>query len=74
MTKQELNRDIKRFKKVFDSMEPLELSEAQAEFIRLYYADRKFEYMSKANVLFMLRINLRFVFVPLHHFGNKIKL
>lgn len=74
MTKQELNKDIKRFKKVFDSMEPVDLDEAGKEFRRLYGADKKFEYMTKANILFMLRINLRYVFVELHHFGLMIQL
>jgi hypothetical protein len=74
MTKQELNRDIKRFKKVFDSMEPVDFDEARQEFNRLYWADRTFEYMTRANILFMFRINIRYVFVELHHFGNQIQL
>src|SRR5574343_740679 len=76
MTKQEYNRDVKRLRKAVDGLgattdEMWEYIDKtlKAEFIRLYDADRTFEYANKESVLTMLRINLRFRFIPLHSFG-----
>lgn len=71
MTAQELNRDIKRLSKNHDSMSE---SDLQKEFKRLYYADSDFEYMNLNSVKMMLRLNLRYRFVALHHFGININL
>lgn len=80
MTKQELNRDIKRlaneiYRISFDTQEKyfeyLE-KEAKKEFIRLYNADRNFEYMNGKSVLIMLKLNLTNKFIPLHTFGLNI--
>jgi hypothetical protein len=78
MTKQELNRDVKRLLKkakaitkglqnseYYDAIE----KEVKPEFFRLYRADTKFEYMNKESILIMLRLNLRHRFEPLHMFG-----
>lgn len=82
MTKNELNRDIKRLKSEiyrmsFESLETYYKyidTEARKEFKRLYYADDKFQYMNKTSVLIMLRLNLSHRFVVLHHFGIGIEL
>jgi hypothetical protein len=74
MTKQELNRDIRRLKKVFNDMEPKDETDIQREFNRLYWADKKFEYMTRANILFMFAINRRYQFLPSHKFGLYIEL
>lgn len=86
MTNSELNRDVKRLKNLinktsekmcmgtndntpyFDWLNTFVLK----EFKRLYYADDKFEAMNKANILFMLRLNLRHRFIALHQFGINI--
>lgn len=71
MTKQELNRDIKRLAKQFGT-EKENTPEFEKEFKRLYFADREFTYMNKDSVLIMLRINLRHRFIALHQFGINI--
>ena len=78
MTKQELNRDIKRLAGFVRSLDNInEMPEKSEKYIkdeirRLYYADDKFEYMSKESVLRLLRMNLRFRSVALHHFGLRM--
>jgi hypothetical protein len=82
MTKNELNRDIKRLKSEiyrmsFESLETYYKyidTEARKEFKRLYYADQSFEYMNKNSVLIMFRLNLKHRFLPLHSFGLGIEL
>ena len=82
MTKNELNRDIKRLKSEIYRMsfESLETylkyieTDAKKEFTRLYYADQQFEYINRTSVLIMLRLNLSHRFIPLHLFGNGIEL
>lgn len=76
MTTQELNRDIKR---LYASIKKLQgqpdkyysyiENEAKKEFMRLYRADDKFEYMSKESMKIMLRLNIRHRFNALHNFG-----
>ena len=82
MTKQELNRDIKRLLKKAASM-PTDTANVQNEYIqnilrpefkRLYLADREFAAMNRTNILIMLRLNLRYRFEPLHYFGIHIDL
>ena len=82
MTKQELNRDIKRLaneiyrmsfepqKKYFEYLEKT----AAKEYKRLYNADSNFEYMNLLSVKIMLRLNVSHKFVPLHNFGLHIEL
>jgi len=78
MTKQELNRDIKRLLKTVsnikkdgqyhDNIEKI----VKPEFMRLYLADRSFEYMNKDSIKIMLRLNLRYRFEAHHQFGRQI--
>jgi len=85
MTKQELNRDIKRvIKKAltleaqnFDSISDTyyrELDQLKLELHRLYLADRTMEYMNIHNIKAMLRLNVRYRYMPLHEFGLFIDL
>ena len=86
MTKQELNRDIKRlFNKAQNALsnqtndEYHKLtsgrdSEVGKEFKRLLYADKEFKYMNKQSVCMMLRMNVRYVYEPLHLFGIHIEI
>lgn len=71
MTKQELNRDIKRLANNHVTMNEQDINK---EFTRLYYADRDMEYMNLNSVKMMLRLNLRYRFVPLYQFGLMINL
>ncbi|MEX0594967.1 MAG: hypothetical protein WD512_00580 [Candidatus Paceibacterota bacterium] len=85
MTNRQLNRDVKRLLKAHrerrrefqkgnvDKGWEIE-KEIQSEIRRLYYADTKLEYISKNNLLIMLRLNLRYRAITLHHFGNAIDL
>lgn len=86
MEKHELNRDIKRLagnldrfsaeakrtgnNDIYFSREPA----LKKEYERLYGADDDFEYMNKTSILLMIRMNLRLRVIPLHQFGNKIKI
>lgn len=77
MTTAELNRDIKRLVKLeqnvsakYDTKEyDQAVNELKKEYVRLYYADDKFEYMNVQSIKIMLRMNLRYRFVALHTFG-----
>jgi len=85
MTSKELNRDVKklwkninkRYNNVKANTKNITIeeyfayvnNEARTEFLRLYQADNKFEYMSKSSILMMLRLNLRHEFEPKHMFG-----
>lgn len=82
MTKQELNRDIKRlnseiyrmsFKDQREYLNYIDIT-AKMEFNRLYMADKTFEYMNKESIVIMLKLNLRHRFVPLHTFGIDINI
>ena len=82
MTKQELNRDIKRLaneiyrmsfepqKEYFEYLDKI----ASKEFKRLYCADSSMEYMNLLSVKIMLRLNVSHKFIPLHNFGLHIEL
>lgn len=73
MTKQELNRDIKRLWK--ESLKPMTPYEAtQKEYKRLFYADRGLEYMNKESIKIMLVLNSQYRFIPLHTFSLNISL
>lgn len=87
MTKQELNRDIKRLEKaIFKKSQIIDktgsndeyfkfISEvATPEFTRLFRADDEMEAMTKESIKIMLRLNLRHRFVPFHCFGICIDL
>jgi len=71
MTKQELNRDIKRLANNHHSMEE---ADVKNEIKRLYYADSTFEYMNLNSVKMLLRLNLRYRVISLHVFGLHIDL
>lgn len=71
MTKQELNRDVKRLANKHIEMQEQDVIK---EFKRLYYADSNFEYMNLNSVKMMLRLNLRYRVIALHIFGININL
>lgn len=71
MTKQELNRDVKRLANKHIEMQEQDVIK---EFKRLYYADSNFEYMNLNSVKMMLRLNLRYRVIALHFFGININL
>jgi len=73
MTTQELNRDIKRLAKQFNT-DKEHTEEFKKEFLRLYHADNNFQYSNKDSVLTLLRINLRHRFIALHSFGININI
>lgn len=78
MTKQELNRDIKRLHKRFLDREKISQKldidyyvfedQVKAEFKRLYYADSKAEYINLNNLKRMIRMNLVLRTISLHMF------
>lgn len=67
MTKQELNRDIKRLYKQY--LNKADKEAIEPEFKRLYYADDNFEYCNKNSVLMLLAMNHTFRFIQFHLFG-----
>jgi DNA repair ATPase RecN len=78
MTNQELNRDIKRLAKLAANYTkanenvPETRKQITDEVKRLFNADNSFENMNKESVLTLLRLNLRYVVIPLHNFGIHI--
>lgn len=83
MTKQELNRDVKRLGKAFlelhlsDPDNEDKIFELRQELRRLYYADREFEYFNLKSIKILLRYNLKYRVIPLQNFGlsiNELKL
>ena len=77
MTKQELNRDIKRLRTTYlkavaaanwDDNYQRVVDEIKPEFLRLYRADQNAEYMNYASFWFMYRLNLIHRLVDLHLF------
>ena len=75
MTKQELNRDIKRLLKMEATDKDGNLSkEFKAEYTRLFYADNEFEWTSAKSIKIMLRLNVKHRIIPLHRFGLMIEL
>jgi len=82
MTKQELNRDVKRLHKDYLRAKELNNNDffkvvdttIRNEFLRLYHADNNFSYMNKQSILIMLRINISHKFTPFHLFGINITL
>jgi len=80
MTATELNRDVKRLLKNIKAAEVWPANQdyiqngARKEFLRLYWADTKFEYMNRQSILIMLRLNLKYHFEPTHMFGIFIEI
>jgi hypothetical protein len=75
MTKQELNKDIKRLLKMQRKDAQLNiLPEFEAEYKRLYRADTEMEYMNVTSIKIMLRLNVLYRFIPFHQFGLFIDL
>lgn len=82
MTTKELNRDIKRLNKSIKDHLSMGIDEfflwfedvAKPEYLRLYHADSKFEYMSRSSILIMYRLNLRYRIIALHQWGIEIEL
>jgi hypothetical protein len=83
MTKQELNKAIKKLfrnwriasedsksdiKHYFESVEP----NMKKEYQRLYFADSKFEYISRDNILRMIILNRRHRVIPFHQFATQV--
>lgn len=88
MTKQELNRDVKRLarqlvklrddvrytkKQDDDWYDFLEIY-GKVEFLRLYCADTSLEMLTASNIRRMIRMNQIFQAVPYHQFGWSITL
>lgn len=82
MTKQELNRDTKRLATKIIKLQAQkdsekyfsELPAIEKEFKRIYYADQNFEYLNRANILRMFRINLKLRVIAFHQFGLMVEL
>jgi len=73
MTKQELNRDIKRLYNKFDKLAGDDFykfveTEGQKEFKRLYYADSEADYLNKTTLLMMMNLNRRYRYIQFHTF------
>lgn len=73
MTKQELNRDIKRLTKLVGT-DKEHTPEFEKEFRRLYYADSSMEYLNVESIKTLLRLNVRHRFIPFHQFGLMIEI
>ncbi len=82
MTKQELNRDIKRLSSEIyrlsfgdntDYFSYIE-NEGKKEFTRLYYANKDFSGLNLQSIKIMLRLNVKHRFIPFHQFGLFIEL
>jgi ABC-type branched-subunit amino acid transport system substrate-binding protein len=75
MTKQELNRDIKRLAKMKATDESGNLSDTFVkEYKRLYGADNEMTWLTAQSIRIMLHLNLRYRIIPLHLFGIYIDL
>lgn len=89
MTKQELNRDIKRLYKSFLNKKSgdtrtwtredwtafeNENEKIQKEFKRLYFADKNLEYITLNSLKMLLVVNNSMRIIPLHTFGIDIKI
>lgn len=75
MTPRELNRDIKRLVKLYNSgLNHNQLRDFEKEYKRLYYADSDFKYCNKESILIMFSINQRHRFIALHSFGLNIEI
>tara|TARA_R110000803_G_scaffold78075_3_gene143140 strand:- start:15633 stop:15881 length:249 start_codon:yes stop_codon:yes gene_type:complete len=77
MTKQELNRDVKRLYKRWFSLYGVAKTTAteentKREFKRLYHADSSFESLNRENILRMLKMNNSMRVIVLHQFGLMI--
>lgn len=57
----------------FVSLEPL-LSDLKNEFMSVYRVDPGLTLLNAQSIRTMLRINLRYRFVPLHQFGLQIEI
>ncbi len=78
MTIQDLNRDIKRLKRDVQK-QALHNDSAtgeryEKEFKRLYGADTEMKSINRESILTLLRLNLRYRWVPFHSFGIMIEL
>ncbi len=88
MTKQELNRDIKRLSKAYlnlrksnkvgkitiDRYFKIIDNVIRVEWLRLYEADNTLDSMNAASIRILLRMNLRHQFIGLFQFGLNVKL
>ena len=82
MTKQELNRDIKRLYSLAESAKVFKddlyhnfiENNVRPEFNRLYHADSTAEYMNLLSLKIMIRLNHKFRFIQLHLMFINIKI
>lgn len=84
MTKQELNRDIKRLWKQYNQYKAKNGSNATNEYFayidenikpelkRLYYADTSMKSLNADSLRYLIRLNLSLIVIPFHHFGLSI--
>lgn len=72
----DINKRISKLRdKILADPEQVEVTEAHSkEFLAIYLEDRKFSRMDAESIRIMLRLNLRYRFVPLHQFGISIDL
>jgi len=49
-------------------------SSAKNRFLKLYLKDDLFLYISRESILILLKLNLKYRFLSLHNFGNRIDL
>jgi len=74
MTKQELNRDVKRLWNNHlkcDNYDQIEKT-VIPEFKRLYGADKDFKYLNRDNILRIMVLNRKYNIIPFHRFGLMI--
>lgn len=83
MTKQELNRDVKRLYNKYKANSGGEATNdyykwldetIKPELKRVYYADDNFEYLTADNIKRIIRLNLSLRVIPFHQFGANINL
>jgi hypothetical protein len=78
MTKQELNRDVKRLFKKEQSLNATHMTcedfytiidnEIKPEFLRLYRADKNCEYFNLQSLKMLISLNQRYSIIPQHQF------
>lgn len=76
MTKQELNRDIKRLYNKIESLKDKDNdtffkfieNEGKKEYTRLYYADPTTEYLTKESLVRMMTLNRQYRYINLAYF------
>lgn len=84
MDKQELNSKIRKLYKEVSKLQSEQSNldiffsiidtEIKPKYTSLYYADDSFKSFNKESILILIRLNLRYRFIPFHQFGLNINL